>query len=138
MLQSNALATVTTHCLIVRSAEARLQTIIPIAHVAGIRTAKTTYPGLLVIAAGCWLIAGAAYCSKQEEGGAALPAGILGVLFLLAYIAYQRVSVSFFTRADETITCDGTTGEAAALIKAVKRVQAMETAWESSETGSDT
>jgi hypothetical protein len=123
VVQSNALATVTTNCLIIRSSEQHLQTIIPIVHLSRIKTAKTTYPGLLVIGAACLLISAAAYSSSQE-GGAALPAGILGIFFVIVYLAHRRVAVSFVTRSDETVTSDGSTGEAAALIEDVRSVQA--------------
>ncbi len=103
VLESNALATVTTNCLIVKSSDDHAQTIIPIVHLSSIRTAKTSYPGLLVVSAACLLISAAAYCSKQE-GGAAVPSAVLGVLFLLAHLAYRRVAVSFITKSDETLT----------------------------------
>lgn len=137
VVQSNALATVTTNCLIIRSSKKHSQTIIPIVHLAGIRTARTTYPGLLVICAACWLIAAGAYCLKQD-GGAAAPAGVLGLLFLLAYLAYRRVAVSFVTRSDETVTRDGTPAEAAALLKAVRSVQATKEVFDRIETAIDT
>ncbi len=123
ILQSNALATVTTNCLIIRSSEDHSQTIIPIAHLASIGTAKTTYPGLLVVSAASFLIAAGAYCSKQE-GEAAIPAALLGLLFLLAYLAHRKVAVSFTTQSDKTITNEGSTREAAALIKTIRSVQA--------------
>jgi hypothetical protein len=123
ILQSNALATVTTNCLIIIRSDDHSQTIIPIAHLAGIGTAKTTYPGLLVVSAACFLIAAGAYCSKQE-GQAAIPAALLGLLFLFAYVAHRRVAVSFTTQSDKTITQEGSTREAAALIKAIRSVQA--------------
>lgn len=126
IVQSNALATVTTHCLIVRSSEKHSQTIIPIVHLYGVSTIKTTYPGLLVVSTACFLIAAAADCSKQD-GGATLPAAILGVLFLLAYLAYRRVTVSFTTHGDRTVTAEGSPGEAAALIKAVRSRQSKAT-----------
>lgn len=123
VLQRNALATVTTNCLIVRSSEDQSQTIIPIVHLASVSTAKTTYPGLLVISAACLLIAAGAYCSG-EEGGAAVPAAMLGLVFLLAYGVSRKVAVAFRTRADRTVTSDGSTKEAKALIKAIRSVQA--------------
>ena len=129
VLESNALATVTTNCLIVRSAEEKAQTIIPIVHLSSIRTAKTTYPGLLVVSAACLLISAASYCSKQESG-AALPAGLLGVFFYLAYVGYRRMAVVFITKTDRTVTGEGSTGEAKALIKAVLSVQEAKAARE--------
>lgn len=135
ILQSNALATVTTNCLIIRSPEDHSQTVIPIVHVARIGTAKTTYPGLLVVSVACFLISAGAYYSKQD-GGAMMPAAVLGGLFVLAYLAYRRVAVSFTTHSDRTITGEGSTREAAALIKAIRSVQAKAARREDQETAS--
>ena len=122
ILTSNALATVTTNCLIVRSSEQHSQTIIPIVHIAGIGTRKTTYPGLLVVSIASFLISAAAYCSKQD-GGASIPAAVVGGLFLLGYGGYRRVAVSFATRSDKTITGEGSTNEAKSLIQAIRSLQ---------------
>lgn len=135
IVQSNALATVTTNCLIVRTPEQRSKTIIPIVGVSGIKTAKTTYPGLLVVSSGCFLISAAAYCSKQE-GGAALPAAILGGLFVLAYGVSRRVALLLVTRSDKTATPEGSTREAAELIRAIRSAQRLRAQEDSSQGAS--
>ena len=123
VVQSSALATVTSSCVIVRRGEQRAQTVVPIVHICDIRKIKTTVPALLVISAGSFLICAAAYCSKQGSG-AVFPSAILGAFFLMAYFANRRVAVLLVTESGETATEDGSPGEASRLVKTISSLRA--------------
>jgi len=123
VIQSSPLATVTTHCVIVRNPDNRSRTIVPLRYLAKIKTSKTTYPGLLVIAAALFVLAAAAYYSKQDVT-AAIPMAILGSLFLLAYMAYRKASIAFVSGGGSTSTTEGNLAEVALVVGAVTAAQA--------------
>ena len=76
ILHSNALATVTEHCIVVAAPDGHAQTVLPLVRVTQMKVVKTTHPAFLVIAAGLGLIAAAAQISADGEG-AAIPAALL-------------------------------------------------------------
>jgi len=119
IVQSNSVATVTTNCLIVENADGKSRTIIPIGDVAEMKRHNTTYPGLLVIAAGLFLLCAACFCSKQGGNDAAIPMGVLGLLFVLGYIGYRKASLIFVGHSGYTFTPEGNPAEASKILKAV-------------------
>jgi hypothetical protein len=119
---STPLATVTNTCLIVRNEDKKSKTIIPLARLSKIRTKKTSYPGLLVIALALFLLAAAALSSKQEDG-AAIPLAVVGVLFLIGYLANRRISVEFVAGSGKTSTPDGNSADVEALLRALQSAQ---------------
>ena len=85
-------------------------------------TVRTSYPGLLVVAAGLLLIAAAAHYSK--DGGAAdLPVALIAGLFVLMYLGSRRASIVFEAGQERTQTLFGTRSEAASIIRAVRKAQ---------------
>jgi hypothetical protein len=120
VLQSNAVATVTTNCLIVENRDHTSRTIIPITDIADVKRSETTYPGLLVVAAAFFLLCAACFCSKQGPG-TAVPLGTLGLLFVLGYLGYRKASLTFIDRTGFTPTPEGNPSEAASIQKLVAR-----------------
>jgi hypothetical protein len=123
ILHDNSLATVTTNFIVVRRPERRRETIIALARLSCIRRIETTHPGLLVVASAIYLLAAAAYCSKQGGQQAALPMIILGTLFVLAYFMTRRAAVAFVVDREPTETIQGSIPEAAKLMKAMEKAQ---------------
>lgn len=116
---SNSLATVATTCVLIRDPDGRSNTIISLHLIEGTKTIKTSVPGFLVIAAGLFLVAAAAHFSK-DGGSADLPIALLGVGFVIAYLASRRASIAFFVDWDTIHTASGGLREAAALVRAIK------------------
>jgi hypothetical protein len=122
VLQSNALATVTSSCVVIRTAQGGSQSIISLSRLTGVRRLKTTYPGLLVIAAALFLIAAAAFASKEGEG-AQIPAVVLGLIFLIFYFGSRKASVICVLVDDTVESAPGTLREAAAVMKALAKAR---------------
>jgi hypothetical protein len=122
VLQSNSLATVTPSLVIIRTAQGSAQSVISLDRVHDVRRVKTTYPGLLVIAAALFLIAAAAYASKQGNG-AQIPAAVLGLLFLAFYFGSRKAAVVFLFEGEVVETAPGSLREASALIRAVEKAR---------------
>lgn len=122
VLQANSIATVTRSYVVLRTANGPAQTVIALATLRDVQRVKTTYPGLLVISAGLFLIAGAAYASKQGQG-AQIPAAILGLIFLTFYFGSRKASLMLLLEGETIETASGTLREAAALIKAVRKAR---------------
>ncbi len=122
VLQANPLATVTRDCLVIRDPARQSHTIIALSHLSGIKRIRTTYPALLVISCGLFLISAAAFYSKQG-GGAALPVSLLGAAFAVGYLLSRRACVSFTIESGSIETAKGSLSDAAALIKAVQAAQ---------------
>jgi hypothetical protein len=120
ILHHNSLATVTTNFVVVRRPERRKETIIGLTRLSSIRRIETTHPGLLVIASAGYLLAAAAYCSKQGDQ-AAVPMAALATLFVLAYFMTRRAAVAFVVDRDATETMHGSLSEAATLVKAIEK-----------------
>jgi hypothetical protein len=122
VIGTTALATVTTNCVIVPNNGGNSKTVIPLSHLSKIKTNKTSYPGLLVIAIALFILAAAATSSKQEDG-AAVPIAVVGLLFLIGYIANRRISVSFVAGSATTSTPDGNSADVEALLRALQQTR---------------
>ena len=116
------LATVTSECVIIRDAMLHSHTIIALSELSSMKRIRTTYPALLVIASGFFLISAAAFYSK-EGSGAGIPIALLGGAFALGYLLSRRASILFAVGASTTETVNGSLSEAAALIAAVQSAQ---------------
>jgi hypothetical protein len=116
---SNSLATVATTCVLIRDPDGRSKTIISLHLIGGTKTIRTSVPGFLVIAAGLFLVAAAAHFSK-DGGSADVPVALLGVGFVIAYLASRRASITLFVGRDKIQTASGGLREAAALVRAIK------------------
>lgn len=123
ILESNSLGTVTSQWVVVRPPESHSEIVISLSHVTNVRSVRTTYPGLLVVASASLLVAAAAACSKQGSG-AALPIAVFGVLFLIAYWVSRKVSVTFTVGSEMIHTPAAGLREAARFFSAVERALA--------------
>ena len=124
IFESNSLGTVMRHCvvlkgLVLRADDSQSETVISLAVISSVKRIKTSYPGLLVIAASIFLIAAAAASSKQG-GGAAGPITLFGLLFVIAYWLTRRASVAIVAGQEVTETVQGSPGEASAFLAAVQ------------------
>lgn len=122
VLQSRLSAVLTADCVIVTNPLKGSHILISLSRLSEIKTIKTTYPGLLVIASGAFLIAAAAFCSKQGDG-AALPSALIGLAFVIAYFCSQRASIAFVVDGESIETVSGGLRDAAALVRAVEAVR---------------
>jgi hypothetical protein len=123
VVHSNSLATVTTSCVVIRTANARSRVIISATCISSVRRIIYAYPAFVPIAAGCFIVAAAAHSSK--EGTAAdLPLAILALLFLLTFFTTRRASVLFQLETDQIESAQGSVAEASAIIQAVLSIQA--------------
>jgi hypothetical protein len=124
ILHQNSLATVTTNFIVVRRPEKRAEAIIALSRISRIRRIETTHPGLLVIAAGIYLLAAA--CAYSKQGGqAGLPLGVVGTLFVIGYFLTRRAAVAFVVDREATETMHATLREAADLVRAMEQAQAQ-------------
>lgn len=122
VLQPNRLAWVTEHFLILRNVDRQNHIIIPLMRVGGIHVVKTPYSGLLAVAAGVFIVAAAAFASKQGDG-AALPCALLGAFLVAAYLGSRRANITFTLDTGAVETATGTVGEATDLIQLVERAR---------------
>jgi hypothetical protein len=122
VLQSRLSAVLTADYVIVTSPRGGSHIVISLERLSEIKTLKTTYPGLLVIASGAFLIAAAAYCSKQGDG-AALPSALIGLTFVIAYFCSRRASIAFVVDGESAETASGGLRDAAALVRAVEKAR---------------
>jgi len=121
-LEANALATVTRDCIVIRDSARQAHTIIALSQLSGMKRIRTTYPALLVISSGLFLISAAAFCSKQGTG-AALPVSLSGAAFAAGYVLSRKACVSFTVGSGSIETANGSLSETAALIAAVQAAQ---------------
>lgn len=117
-----SLATVTSNCVIIRTASARSHAILSLARISGTTTVRTTYPAFLAIASGFFLIAAAAYFSK-DGGSAHIPLSALGGASVIAYFVSRREAVIFWSGREPVETIRGGLREATNLVRAVERAQ---------------
>jgi hypothetical protein len=123
VVHSNPIATVTRNCLVVRYDARRAQAIISLQSIKGMRKVNFTNPALLVIAAGLFTIAAAAYSSHEGyEVSGALSA--VGLLFLLSYFLTRRATVLFLLENQNIESKSGSYREATSIIRAVERLTA--------------
>jgi hypothetical protein len=122
VLQANSLATVTRQSVLLREADGQSHAILPLDRIEHVQNLKTTYPGLLVIASALALLAAAAQSSKEGHG-AAIPLGIIAIVFLLLYINSRKASVLFRVEGERFETIQGTLRDAAAITEAIKEAQ---------------
>jgi len=114
VLRPGRLAWVTPHFLILRKVERQNHVIIPLTRLASISVVKTPYPGLLAVAAGVFIVAAAAFASKQGDG-AALPCALLGAFLIATYLGTRRANITFKLDTGATETLAGTVREATEL-----------------------
>jgi hypothetical protein len=119
VLFENALASVTEHCVVVRSAGRQSHVLLPLTRISSVKRIQTSRPGFLAIAAGLFLIAAAAQASK-EGGGAAIPASLFGVCSMVAYLVSRRSAVAFIVDGERTETPFGGSRQASALVSAIQ------------------
>ncbi len=123
-VHSCSLATVTTTCVVIRTASARSRAIVSLGRITGMETLKTTYPAFLAVAAGFFLIAAAAYFSK-DGGVAHIPLTILGAVSVVAYVVSRRSAIVFWIGRRESMeSIRGGVREADHLKRAVMDAQA--------------
>jgi hypothetical protein len=125
IVHASTLATVTANFVVVPNGARQRQNIIALSNVESMQKIKTTYPGLLVIACALFLVAAAAYYSK-EGNGAHIPAAFLGMGFVIAYLGSQRASIAFYVGAEVVLSPSGTLRQAAALVKAVEEARSAQ------------
>lgn len=123
ILQSRLSAVLTADYIVVTSPQGGSHVVISLERLSEIKTIKTTYPGLLVIASGAFLIAAAAFCSKQGDG-AALPSALIGLAFVISYFCSRRASIVFVVDGESIETASGGLRDAAALVRAVEAARA--------------
>lgn len=121
ILESNSFGIVTRSWVLVKSAESEI--VISLSRISTVKTIKTTYPGLLVIASAALLLAAAAVSSKQGTG-AALPIALLGLLFAIGYLLSRKASVKFVIGAEAIQTMEGSLREAADFVAAIEKALA--------------
>jgi len=123
VVHANPIATVTRNCLIVRYDTRNAQAIIALQSIKGMRKVNFTSPALLVIAAGLFTIAAAAYASHEGyEVSGVLTA--IALLFLLAYFLTRRATVLFLLENQNIESKRGSYREATSIIRAVQRLNA--------------
>ncbi len=123
ILYGDSLATLTRNWVIIPDPTRRSQTILPLARLSEVKAVKVSYPGLLVIASGLFVLAAAAFCSK-EGSGAGVPIALVGVGSVIAYVVSNRAWVAFTVGSAVTNTTPGTHKAADDLATAVQAAQA--------------
>jgi hypothetical protein len=83
---------------------------------------KSPHPGLLVISSGLFVLAAAAFSSKEGDG-AGTPLTLLGLFVLIAYAASRKASVTFILDSGAAVTVTGSVTEAIALVALVELAQ---------------
>ncbi|MBV9266147.1 MAG: hypothetical protein JO061_08270 [Acidobacteriaceae bacterium] len=121
--RSNSLATVATTCVVIRTANARSRVIVSIGRISSVKRVVTGYPVCLPIAVGLFVMAAAAYCSK-DGGSADLPIAGLGLVFLLVFFVTRRAALVFTVGTEQIRSVQGGLREASAIIRAVESAQA--------------
>jgi hypothetical protein len=121
VLHFNSLAVITDQWAVIRDLNQKSYTIVPLASVTDLQIVKVCHLPLVVFAVASFVVAAAAHCSKQG-GGADLPCGVIGIIFVIAFAASRRASVIFEINSESTRTAFGTVREAAKLIAAVRSI----------------
>src|SRR5579875_1585830 len=126
VLQANALASVTTHFVVLAKPEQRVHVILPIARITGIQLVKTPYPGLLAISGGLFVLAAAAFFSKEGDG-AGIPVAFVAAFILLAYFGSRKGTVTFQIDSGATESVSGGVKDATALVELFESARALAT-----------
>lgn len=121
VLHSNSLAAVTPHCIILTGA-GQGQTVLALSRLSRMKRITVSYPGLLVIAVGSFILSVACFASKQG-GGAGAPFAVFGALLVLGYFISRRGAVCFTVGSEVFETSLGTPGESKAVIAAIEKAQ---------------
>jgi len=121
VVHANTMATVTRNCLIMRDDMRRAQAVIGIQSIQGMRKINFTNPALLVIAAGLFTIAAAAY-SSHEGYEVSVSLALIGLFFLLGYFLTRRATVLFLLENQSIESRRGTYRDATSIIRAVERM----------------
>lgn len=121
VLHSNSLAAVTPHCIVLTGA-GQEKTVLALSRVSRIRRITVSYPGLLVIAAGSFILSVACFASTQG-GGAGTPFAVFSALLVLGYFLSRRGAVCFTVGSEVFETNLGSPGEASAVISAIEKAQ---------------
>ena len=119
LLFDNPLATITDHCVIVRTTEQQAHTLLPLGRISSLKKVQTSRPAFLAIAAGLFLIAAAAQASKESDG-ATIPIALFGVCAVIAFFVSRRAAVAFILDGERTQTEFGGLRQASALISAIQ------------------
>ena len=123
ILYVHSLATLTRNWVIIPDAGRRSQTILPLARLSEVKAIKVSYPGLLVIASGLFVLAAAAFSSK-EGSGAGVPIALVAIGSVIAYLVSHQAWVAFTVGSAVTNTMSGTHKAAEELASAVQSAQA--------------
>jgi hypothetical protein len=121
VLQANSLASVTRNFMVIRDSARPSWTIIPLSRLSKIELIKSPHPGLLVISSGLFVLAAAAFSSKEGDG-AGTPLTLLGLFVLIAYAASRKASVTFILDSGAAVTVTGSVTEAIALVALVELI----------------
>ncbi len=120
---SSALATVTRNCVIIRDSLRGALIIVAIHRLTGLKKSYATVPVLLVVSIALFVIAAAAWASKQGNETVG-PIVALGFLFLLIFLSSSRAAVVFLMEKEIVESVKGSYNEATAVIRAVEHVRA--------------
>jgi len=122
VVQVNPLATVTRDCVVILDSINHSQTILFVSRVSSVKLVRHSYPGLLVISAGLFVLGAAAFASKDGRG-AGLPLVLLAIGFAVAYIGTRRAAVGFKIGSATIETLPGSIKDAKTLAQAVEAVR---------------
>jgi hypothetical protein len=118
---SNAVATLLTGCVVIRNRDGHSHTVVSVPQISKVRVSKSSRLALLTIAGASFIVAAAALCSK-DGAGAEIPAALLGLFFLFAYLGSRRASITIFLGADAIRSVDGKVPEATAVAAALRQL----------------
>ncbi len=117
--RSHPLAIVKQDCIVIRDSAQQSYTIVSLFQLSGMKRVTTTYPALIVIACAVFLIAAAAFCSK-EGSGAGIPLALLGASFAIGYFLTRKAALVFVAGSTHLETASGSLSEVAALVASVQ------------------
>lgn len=118
VLQSNSLATITENCVVVKDSVHRFETAISLSRLSGIKRIQTSYPGLLVMASGLFVLAAGAMRARDGHDTAIVMA-ILGSILGACYAASRKTALAFQVDSDSIETAAGSGKDARAVLEAI-------------------
>jgi hypothetical protein len=125
VVHANPLGTVTSNCLVLRDETRRAQAIIGIESIKEMRRVNTTNPSFLVISAGLFTIAAGAYASHEPLQVSGIM-GLIGIFFVLGYLATRRAAVLFLLEDQCIESMKGSYSDAISIMRAVRRARQPE------------